>query len=157
MAKVWTPNIFSPSVVAWRSLYALIFCWFSVYDVTSGDSFANVKRWLHEIDQNCDTVSRVLVGNKDDCPDRKVVLTQGMVGLSWEPSEPTTASWLIINLITVKLRMLGSLCVCLSIRPSVRPSVRLSVRPSVRPSVRKSDIFLKIGHFYLPITTKSDH
>lgn len=47
-----------------------------VYDVTSGDSFANVKRWLHEIDQNCDTVSRVLVGNKDDCPDRKVVLTQ---------------------------------------------------------------------------------
>lgn len=31
-----------------------------VYDVTSGDSFVNVKRWLHEIDQNCDFVSRVL-------------------------------------------------------------------------------------------------
>lgn len=47
-----------------------------VYDVTSGESFANVKRWLHEIDQNCDVVNRVLVGNKDDDPSRKVVLTQ---------------------------------------------------------------------------------
>lgn len=47
-----------------------------VYDVTSGESFANVKRWLHEIDQNCDVVNRILVGNKDDDPDRKVVLTQ---------------------------------------------------------------------------------
>ncbi|KAH9498685.1 Ras- protein Rab-35 [Bulinus truncatus] len=47
-----------------------------VYDVTSGESFANVQRWLHEIDQNCDVVNRILVGNKDDDPDRKVVLTQ---------------------------------------------------------------------------------
>lgn len=45
-----------------------------VYDITNGESFANVKRWLHEIDQNCDVVNRILVGNKNDCPDRKVVL-----------------------------------------------------------------------------------
>ena len=31
-----------------------------VYDVTSADTFVNVKRWLHEIDQNCDDVCRVL-------------------------------------------------------------------------------------------------
>ena len=31
-----------------------------VYDVSNGQSFANVKRWLHEIDQNCDEVSRIL-------------------------------------------------------------------------------------------------
>lgn len=31
-----------------------------VYDVTSIESFNNVKRWLYEIDQNCDSVSRVL-------------------------------------------------------------------------------------------------
>ena len=31
-----------------------------VYDVTSTESFNNVKRWLYEIDQNCDSVSRVL-------------------------------------------------------------------------------------------------
>jgi len=47
-----------------------------VYDVCSGESFANVKRWLHEIDQNCDVVNRILVGNKDDDPDRKVVLSE---------------------------------------------------------------------------------
>ncbi|XP_057377276.1 ras-related protein Rab-35-like [Daphnia carinata] len=47
-----------------------------VYDVSSGESFANVKRWLHEIEQNCDVVNRILVGNKDDMPDRKVVLTE---------------------------------------------------------------------------------
>jgi len=46
-----------------------------VYDVTNGESFANVKRWLHEIEQNCDAVSTVLVGNKNDDPSRKVVLT----------------------------------------------------------------------------------
>lgn len=45
-----------------------------VYDITNGESFANVKRWLHEIEQNCDVVNKVLVGNKYDCPDRKVVL-----------------------------------------------------------------------------------
>ncbi|XP_022106074.1 ras-related protein Rab-35-like [Acanthaster planci] len=47
-----------------------------VYDVTSADSFVNVKRWLHEIEQNCDVVSRILVGNKNDCPEKKVVLTE---------------------------------------------------------------------------------
>ncbi|KAK7485443.1 hypothetical protein BaRGS_00023391 [Batillaria attramentaria] len=47
-----------------------------VYDVTSGESFANVRRWLHEIDNNCDVVNRILVGNKNDDPDRRVVLTE---------------------------------------------------------------------------------
>ncbi|CAG2102788.1 unnamed protein product [Medioppia subpectinata] len=47
-----------------------------VYDVTNGDTFANVKRWLHEIDQNCDVVNRILVGNKNDDPNRKVVVTE---------------------------------------------------------------------------------
>ncbi|OQR70171.1 ras-related protein Rab-35-like [Tropilaelaps mercedesae] len=47
-----------------------------VYDVTNGESFANVKRWLHEIDQNCDVVNRILVGNKNDDPQRKVVVTE---------------------------------------------------------------------------------
>lgn len=31
-----------------------------VYDVCSGDTFANVRRWIHEIDNNCDNVSRIL-------------------------------------------------------------------------------------------------
>ncbi|XP_015423649.1 PREDICTED: ras-related protein Rab-35, partial [Myotis davidii] len=47
-----------------------------VYDVTSAESFVNVKRWLHEINQNCDDVCRILVGNKNDDPERKVVETE---------------------------------------------------------------------------------
>lgn len=47
-----------------------------VYDVTSGESFANVKRWLQEIESNCDVVNKVLVGNKNDDPGRKVVITE---------------------------------------------------------------------------------
>lgn len=47
-----------------------------VYDVCSAESFVNVKRWLYEIDQNCEEVSRILVGNKNDAPERKVVETE---------------------------------------------------------------------------------
>uniref|UniRef100_A0A1B6DX90 Ras-related protein Rab-35 n=1 Tax=Clastoptera arizonana TaxID=38151 RepID=A0A1B6DX90_9HEMI len=47
-----------------------------VYDVTSGESFANVRRWLSEINQNCEEVDMILVGNKNDCPESKVVLTE---------------------------------------------------------------------------------
>lgn len=46
-----------------------------MYDVTSAESFVNVKRWLHEINQNCDNVCQILVGNKNDDPDTKVVET----------------------------------------------------------------------------------
>lgn len=35
-----------------------------VYDVTKGETFANVKRWLHEIEQNCDLVNRILGENQ---------------------------------------------------------------------------------------------
>lgn len=31
-----------------------------VYDVTNGESFSNVKRWLHEIDANCESVQKIL-------------------------------------------------------------------------------------------------
>ena len=38
--------------------------------------FFAIYRWLHEINQNCDDVNRILVGNKCDDPDRRVVLKE---------------------------------------------------------------------------------
>lgn len=45
-----------------------------VYDVTDLESFNNVKQWLHEIERYaCDTVNKLLVGNKNDMSNKKVV------------------------------------------------------------------------------------
>lgn len=48
-----------------------------VYDVTERDSFESVRKWMAEIDNNCDTeqntVNRVLVGNKTDMVEQIVV------------------------------------------------------------------------------------
>ncbi|GMT16404.1 hypothetical protein PFISCL1PPCAC_7701, partial [Pristionchus fissidentatus] len=46
-----------------------------VYDVTNGESFGNVKRWLMEIDTNCESVPKILVGNKCESAERRAVLT----------------------------------------------------------------------------------
>lgn len=68
-----------------------------VYDVTSGESFANVKRWLHEIDQNCDVVNRILVGNKNDDPDRKVVLSEDARRFAHQMGIQVTNFYLMID------------------------------------------------------------
>lgn len=48
-----------------------------VYDVTDMESFNNVKQWLSEIDRYAnDSVCKLLVGNKCDLVENKVVDTQ---------------------------------------------------------------------------------
>ncbi|GFP95080.1 RAS-related protein rabd1 [Phtheirospermum japonicum] len=48
-----------------------------VYDVTEMESFNNVKQWLSEIDRYAsNSVCKLLVGNKCDLVDSKVVDTQ---------------------------------------------------------------------------------
>ncbi|KAJ1704218.1 hypothetical protein LUZ63_003997 [Rhynchospora breviuscula] len=48
-----------------------------VYDVTEMESYNNVKQWLNEIDRYAsDNVCKLLVGNKCDLVDSKVVATE---------------------------------------------------------------------------------
>ncbi len=45
-----------------------------VYDVTDKQSFDNVKQWLNEIDRYAnENVNKLLVGNKSDLTEKKVV------------------------------------------------------------------------------------
>ena len=60
-------NIIFSSVFCVICFFAFIFRYYRgthgvivVYDVQSAESFVNVKRWLHEIEQNCDSVNRIL-------------------------------------------------------------------------------------------------
>ena len=49
-----------------------------IFKVTNGDTFANLKDWITEMERHCDkTVPKILVGNKDDDDSEigKVVLT----------------------------------------------------------------------------------
>lgn len=46
-----------------------------VYDVTNANSFKSIQRWLLEIEQYCETVNKILVGNKNDNMTKKVVST----------------------------------------------------------------------------------
>jgi Ras-related protein Rab-1A len=48
-----------------------------VYDVTEMESYNNVKQWLSEIDRYAsDNVCKLLIGNKCDLVDDKVVQTE---------------------------------------------------------------------------------
>ena len=48
-----------------------------VYDVTDMEGFNNIKQWLSEIDRYAsDSVCKLLVGNKCDLVDNKVVDTE---------------------------------------------------------------------------------
>lgn len=49
-----------------------------VYDVTDNDTFTNVKQWLQEIDRYAsEGVNKLLVGNKSDLTNKKVVEYSG--------------------------------------------------------------------------------
>ena len=44
-----------------------------VYDITDRESYDNVKDWLSEIDRYCKYPNIIIVGNKSDIPNKRVV------------------------------------------------------------------------------------
>lgn len=56
-----------------------------VYDVTDDNSFANVRNWMRQIDQNAaENVNRILIGNKCDCdPAERVSNVMWCYFLKW--------------------------------------------------------------------------
>ncbi|KAI0981182.1 hypothetical protein GJ496_002269 [Pomphorhynchus laevis] len=57
-----------------RPYYRNAHCVLLIYDVTKASSFENVKRWMNNIDNNApDDVIKVLVANKSDLTERRVV------------------------------------------------------------------------------------
>lgn len=73
-----------------------------VYDVTEMESFNNVKQWLNEIDRYAnDSVCKLLVGNKCDLVENKVVDTE------------TAKVWLVILVIQILIIESKHLCLLL--------------------------------------------
>lgn len=78
-----------------------------VYDVTDMDSFNNVKQWLQEIDRYAtEGVNKLLVGNKSDMSDKKVVeytvakvrpLSHAHITWSKSPGSRTIASGILTD------------------------------------------------------------
>ena len=57
-----------------RAYYKNSVCAMIVYDITNKKSFENVQRWIEDIrNQSPKTVLLVLVGNKTDLPDKRVI------------------------------------------------------------------------------------
>ncbi|UJR37842.1 hypothetical protein I4U23_030532 [Adineta vaga] len=54
-----------------------------VYDVTNGESFSRIRRWIDEINKYCDeSIAKVLIGNKDDNPSSDSEQSQKIVSTS---------------------------------------------------------------------------
>jgi Ras-related protein Rab-2A len=57
-----------------RAYYKNCVCAMVVYDITSGESFKHVQNWIQDIhDESPKTVSIILIGNKIDLEDKRVV------------------------------------------------------------------------------------
>jgi Ras-related protein Rab-8A len=64
---------FRTIITGYRGANGLIF----VYDVTDENSFLSIRNWMNSMDQHApDSVKRILIGNKADMVDQKVIETE---------------------------------------------------------------------------------
>lgn len=80
-----------------------------VYDCTDQESFNNVKQWLEEIERYaCESVNKLLVGNKSDLTTKKVVdHTTAMVGAVFLVVKRITCAMVLTHILFLVLRCTG--------------------------------------------------
>jgi small GTP-binding protein len=44
-----------------------------IYDVTSQESFDHLDKWLNELDNSCGNIPKIIIGNKIDLTDKRVI------------------------------------------------------------------------------------
>ncbi|KAB5563655.1 hypothetical protein DKX38_003709 [Salix brachista] len=96
-----------------------------VYDVTEMESFNNVKQWLNEIDRYAnDSVCKLLVGNKCDLVENKVVDTETAKAFADELGIPflETSAKDSINVEQAFLTMAGEIKKKMSNQPTANSS-----------------------------------
>lgn len=103
-----------------------------VYDSTDQETFANVKQWLNEIDRYAtDNVQKLLVGNKCDLTDKKVVETSTAkefadnLGISFLETSAKTAK----NVEQAFMTMAADIKRSMANQPILDPSTSIGLTP----------------------------
>ncbi|XP_051146760.1 ras-related protein RABD1 isoform X2 [Andrographis paniculata] len=113
-----------------------------VYDVTEMESFNNVKQWLNEIDRYAnDSVCKLLVGNKCDLVEEKVVDTQTAKAFADEQGIPflETSAKDAINVEQAFLTMAGEIKKKMGNQPTSNRSSGSTVQIKGQPIEQKSN------------------
>ncbi|OVA08081.1 Small GTPase superfamily [Macleaya cordata] len=113
-----------------------------VYDVTEMESFNNVKQWLNEIDRYAnDSVCKLLVGNKCDLVENKVVETETAKAFADELGIPflETSAKDSINVEQAFLTMAAEIKKRMGNQPSSNKKAANTVKMKGQPIQQKSN------------------
>ncbi|KAL0357223.1 UNVERIFIED_CONTAM: Ras-related protein RABD1 [Sesamum calycinum] len=119
-----------------------------VYDVTEMESFNNVKQWLNEIDRYAnDSVCKLLVGNKCDLVESKVVDTQTAKAFADELGIPflETSAKDAINVEQAFLTMAGEIKKKMGNQPAVNTNPASTVHIKGQPIEQKSNCCVDVA------------
>ncbi|KAL5982882.1 Ras-related protein rabd1 [Asimina triloba] len=134
-----------------------------VYDVTERESFNNVKQWLSEIDRYAsDSVCKLLVGNKCDLVENKVVDTQTAKAFADELGIPflETSAKDSINVEQAFLTMAGEIKKMMGTQPSSGRHAASTVQMKGQPIQQNSNCCvtrIKDFHFHKKLSSPHAH